>query len=425
MFLFFLSSLFLFKIKQYKYFNIMLYFILIILYIITITNCTQQQKPLTALPAIKPLPFTEPWLHLLEQYYNMFHGENNNVISLQEQCAYSLPDFNCHPFIHNDGISDAKRNAYHIRPQDIKLVIALGDSITAGFGMISRRPPFSTILEYRGKVFSIGGDKDEYTIPQFLSTYSSTYGSPEGVTLPLSRGKDLNNAVSGAKVQELDQQVDRLLHHLKYHYHSTNVKNQWKLITLFIGANNICVLCTPPITRLPGLADVEIFDQHIRDTLENLRSQVGKSIVNLVALFNISSVYEASRGNPYCEMVLDPNHMVICSCLQESAEQRIAADLVVKEYNKRLEKIAYEYHILHDPNFSVNYQPGFQHFPVAKYKQRYLSKFDCFHPNRCANQVMSLVLWNNMFSNNDEKNQLYQLHNLTFICPSKDRPYLQ
>ncbi|KAI9308092.1 hypothetical protein BJ944DRAFT_260898 [Cunninghamella echinulata] len=265
--------------------------------------------------------------------------------------------------------------------------------------MISGRPPFTTILEYRGKVFSIGGDQNEYTIPQFLSTYSNTYGSPEGVTLPLSKGKNLNNAVSGAKVQELNQQVDRLLHHLKYHHPFQRTKNQWKLITLFIGANNICVLCTPPITRLPGLADVDVFDQNIRNTLENLRSQAGKSIVNLVALFNISSVYEASRGNPYCEMVLDPNHMVICSCLQENEESRLAADLVVHEYNKRLEKIAQEYFDLHDPHFSVNYQPGFQHFPVAKYKQRYLSKIDCFHPNRCANQVMSLVLWNVKYIN--------------------------
>lgn len=73
------------------------------------------------------------------------------------------------------------------------------------------------------------------------------------------------------------------------------MKNQWKLITLFIGANNICVLCTPPITRLPGLADVEIFDQNIRNTLENLRSQAGKSVVNLVALFNVNiSIYKIS-----------------------------------------------------------------------------------------------------------------------------------
>lgn len=95
----------------------MLYVILIILYLIASTSCAQQQKPLTTLPTIKPLPFTEPWLHLLEQYYNLFHRENNNDISLREQCAYSLPDFNCQPFIYNDGISDDKRDAYHIRPQ--------------------------------------------------------------------------------------------------------------------------------------------------------------------------------------------------------------------------------------------------------------------------------------------------------------------
>lgn len=52
-------------------------------------------------------------------------------------------------------------------------------------------------MEYRGKVFSIGGDKGEYTIPNFLSTYTdSTKGPPNGITLPLSRGKQLNNAVS-------------------------------------------------------------------------------------------------------------------------------------------------------------------------------------------------------------------------------------
>lgn len=58
------------------------------------------------------------------------------------------------------------------------------------------RPPFSTILEYRGKSFSVGGDPGEYTLPNFLSTYADELkGSPEGITLPLSRGKDLNNAV--------------------------------------------------------------------------------------------------------------------------------------------------------------------------------------------------------------------------------------
>jgi hypothetical protein len=61
------------------------------------------------------------------------------------------------------------------------------------------RPPFSTILEFRGKVFSVGGDEGEYTIPNFLSRYtgkSISKGAPKGITLPLSRGKQLNNAVT-------------------------------------------------------------------------------------------------------------------------------------------------------------------------------------------------------------------------------------
>ena len=59
------------------------------------------------------------------------------------------------------------------------------------------------------------------------------------------------------------------------------------MITLFIGANNVCVLCQPPITTLPGLADADIFEENIRNVLERIRTEVGKSFVNLVALFNV------------------------------------------------------------------------------------------------------------------------------------------
>lgn len=65
-------------------------------------------------------------------------------------------------------------------------------------------------------------------------------------------------------------------------------KDAWKVITLFIGANNVCVLCTPPITQLPGLADVDVFETHVRSAVERLRNEVGYAFVNLVALFNAS-----------------------------------------------------------------------------------------------------------------------------------------
>lgn len=62
------------------------------------------------------------------------------------------------------------------------------------------------------------------------------------------------------------------------------------MITLFIGANNVCVLCTPPVTRLPDLSDADIFENDIRLVLERLRTEVGKSFINLVGLFNVNNM---------------------------------------------------------------------------------------------------------------------------------------
>jgi small subunit ribosomal protein S29e/phospholipase B1 len=94
--------------------------------------------------------------------------------------------------------------------------------------------------------------------------------------------------VSGAKAQDLDQQVTRLIERLDHHPSYKALKSQWKVITLLVGANNVCVLCTPPFTQLPGMADVDLFETHVRSTLDRLHHQVGKSFVNLVALFNVN-----------------------------------------------------------------------------------------------------------------------------------------
>lgn len=96
-------------------------------------------------------PFTDEWLRLLEKFYNILGGQRN----ASSACAVQLPEFNCPPYYHADD-DDPLRTAQRLRPhvsgtfrrkrermiiqrfkQDIKAVIALGDSITAGFGMLS------------------------------------------------------------------------------------------------------------------------------------------------------------------------------------------------------------------------------------------------------------------------------------------------
>ncbi|KAI8381414.1 uncharacterized protein BYT42DRAFT_566445 [Radiomyces spectabilis] len=384
-----------------------------------------QQQPFAAwTQTVDPTfitPYSEQWVHMLESIFNAWG--THNATDKEEHCLHKLPEFTCSPMLWDDAIKH--RDARHLRPQDIKSIVALGDSITAGFGMLSGRPPFASLWEYRGKAFSAGGDPGEYTLANFLSTYTDDIrGAPVGVTWPLSRGKGLNEAITGAKYQELEHEVNRLVRIYRSSEYSA-LKQEWKLVTLFIGANNVCLLCTPPVTKLPDVADVDVLEQSVRRVLERLRTDIGKSFVNLVGLFNVSSVFEASRGDPYCEYLFDTTHMFICSCIQDDDNQRQAADHVVYEYNRRLEKIALEYAELNDPGFAVAYQPGFAAFPVSKYKQSYFSGVDCFHPNQCANRVMAIVLWNNMFSTPEEKLIPYDVENLTIKCPDSHRPYLQ
>ena len=48
-------------------------------------------------------------------------------------------------------------------------MLALGDSISAGFGMEGKR---GGLHEYRGKSWSIGGDANATTLPNFLRQFS-------------------------------------------------------------------------------------------------------------------------------------------------------------------------------------------------------------------------------------------------------------
>lgn len=73
----------------------------------------------------------------------------------------------------------------------------------------------------------------------------------------------------------------------------------------------------------------------------------------------------------------DVGPMVFIS-LRQKLIHATEADAMVTEYNHRLEILAEEYRSIADPQFAVSYQPGFARFPVAKYKQSYLSGFDWY-----------------------------------------------
>ncbi|KAF9956061.1 hypothetical protein BGZ65_003004 [Modicella reniformis] len=361
-------------------------------------------------------PYSIPWIAQLQTIYNTFGVSENGT------CPTEIQKWSCQPYELTEKDWDKPTDVWHLRPHDIKSVVSIGDSITAGFAMLTGRPPFAIALEYRGKVFSDGGDSEEYTLANFLRTYTKDiHGSPRGFTLPLAQGKGLNTGVSGAIVQMLPWQVERLRLLFGRFGPYRKYKNEWKLATILIGANNLCDACGLG-GAFPALSDPEKYGAALKSALRRLKGSIGPTFVNLVGIFDVTLVYDLSRGHPYCEMLLGT--LPICSCATGSEANRQKAGYLAKKYNEVMERIAKEINEENkdDGTFGVVFQPGLTGFKegASQFGQGYLSKFDCFHPNKCANQVMAITLWNNMFSSPEDKKTPFRPKDLEIYCPGRN-----
>lgn len=107
--------------------------------------------------------------------------------------------------------------------------------------LISGYPP-TDLVEDRDYVFSIGGAPGAFTLANIVKHYNpDLQGAAQSWTIPLVKGAWLDAGVSMAKVQDCPNQVDFLVNTMKTNYKDTiDFQNDWKLLTLFIGANNIC-----------------------------------------------------------------------------------------------------------------------------------------------------------------------------------------
>jgi phospholipase B1 len=91
----------------------------------------------------------------------------------------------------------------------------------------------------------------------------------------------LNSAQSGARSLNLDHLLDYLLGELDDVYkNGTVASTDWKLLTVFIGSNDICHACFEP-TSLPP-----VFKTNVQAAIERIKSSVSNVLVQI--------------GNTYC-----------------------------------------------------------------------------------------------------------------------------
>jgi len=307
--------------------------------------------------------------------------------------------------------------------QDIKVMMAMGDSITSGFGIMG------SWNESRGYSFSIGGETGAITLPNLfkyfnpsLVGYSLGASDAEVCHGPSCPGIhffpkiDANNAAkSGSSIFDMvTSQVNYLIREVNKKP-DMDVAEDWKVLTIMIGANDLCASCTYNLTYLTA----DEYESNLMGTLERVRTSLPRTFVNIVLGFNISQAYDLSLRTDRCKNISRPL-FVQCDCLfdPKNGAVRELVDSRITQFNQRASKVAaYYQHKAYD-DFAVVVQPFATNTHIADLPSSFLARLDCFHPSKQAHEAMAIALWNSMLTPAAHKQTSLNIAD-TPICPTE------
>ncbi|KAI9263353.1 hypothetical protein BDA99DRAFT_438410 [Phascolomyces articulosus] len=295
---------------------------------------------------------------------------------------------------------------HDLRPDDIKVIAAMGDSIMAGFALEGVNDGeggtgilnVSSITEYRGQSWGIGGDEGAITLGNFVKHYNaSSEGQSKGshlatichglLCLDMFRNSEkdvLNAALSGGLAMNLDDELDYLIPRMK-EIPDVNFETDWKLITIQIGSNDQCASCLNPFS---GEVTVDKYTGYVEAAVERIKKEVPRVLVNLVGSFNVSAVYGLTKGQEYCRPLFNNPDAILnrveCSCFLFDDEARSNMDVLSDGYNDGLVNIYNKYKDQESDTFAVRYTPA--RIDIAGFPLEGMSNMDCFHPGKLVHQ---------------------------------------
>eukprot|EP00455_Lapot_gusevi_P049966 TRINITY_DN717_c0_g1_i2.p1 TRINITY_DN717_c0_g1~~TRINITY_DN717_c0_g1_i2.p1 ORF type:complete len:347 (+),score=117.81 TRINITY_DN717_c0_g1_i2:49-1089(+) len=283
-------------------------------------------------------------------------------------------------------------NVNDLHVQDVKVVMALGDSISAGFGIVGQDE------ENRGMAFSMGGDDGFVTLPNLFKYYNPQLQgfavgnhSLERANAPHAYPDQdrLNGAQSGALVQDLSAQLDYVLGVMKNNS-QINIAEDWKVMTIWIGANNLCGVCTDPPSNT-----ADVYEQNMDQLLAKIHQEIPRVFVNILPTMNLSQVLPLGKNSTWCDLF--HTFSSECNCLFHGTDSdRANMDALGQEYAVRLQKLSNKYTAMKIPDFAVVYQPFLRDTVIPD--SSYISTLDCFHPSERAHVEVATYLWNSMLT---------------------------
>jgi phospholipase B1 len=263
----------------------------------------------------------------------------------------------------------------------------------------------------------IGGDStvaSVMTVPNILKKYNpSVTGFSVLTGTQTSSNSNLNRAITAALADSLPAQANDLISKMKANT-KINLKNDWKIVNLMIGSNDLCGYCNNPTKYSP-----QNYQNYVRQTLRIIRDGIPRVFVNLMYGPDTTKLYELNTG--LCSLL----HSVECSCSTSNdakVREQVARALV--EYNKLLVALRDEPEFNNRTDFTVVIQPFLQDtvVPLDKTGKPDLSYFapDCFHFSGLSHDAAGVALWNNMVEPVQSKSTKWTLGE-AIKCPPQGR----
>ncbi|XP_033619310.1 phospholipase B1, membrane-associated isoform X2 [Fukomys damarensis] len=321
-------------------------------------------------------------------------------------------------------------SVHRLKPADIKVIGAMGDSLTAGNGAGSKPWNVLDILtQYRGLSWSIGGDQNistMTTLPNILREFNpSLKGFSTGIGTEKSAGAFLNQAVAGARAENLASQAERLVDLMRTDAR-INFQEDWKLITVFIGGNDLCDFCDNPVRFSPYN-----FTDNIRKALDIFHAEVPRAFVNMVKVLQIVNLRELYQSNN----ISCPRQILraLCPCVLTAAENSTNLNSLIdfnKKYQEGTDQLIKSGRYDTREDFTVVVQPLFEKVDIPKTPEGIPdSSFfapDCFHFSTKTHSRAAVALWKNMLEPIGQKAAHHNFEiKIDVFCPNQVSPFLR
>ncbi|XP_042356661.1 phospholipase B1, membrane-associated-like [Plectropomus leopardus] len=343
------------------------------------------------------------------------------------------PDFlrrPLHPLFHCPDMSPSPTvptSVEYVKAADVKVIAALGDSLTTAIGANG-----STILsipfEFRHVSWSIGGYgtyQNVITLANIFKLFNPKLLGPSPVWtfngVPTTVNETgFNFAVTGHNTLNVSDQIRHMIDTFRS-YPGLNYDEDWKVVTMLIGMNDICDYCKDKTLFSP-----DNFIQHMTEALDLMMNEIPRTIVNVVQILSMKPLRQVQRPTLGCQL-----QKRFCSCLvrpeENSAELAELVEMNV-EFQRRLKKLLHGDRFF-KKDFAVVLQPYLEtarppRLPDGTIDVSFFTA-DCFHFTIKGHEELAKGLWNNMFQPDGGKQAITTLSEpINLICPTKEHPYI-